>query len=132
MSVKIDQALINHFINGYFELDIAHENLPYTPSLDTPYAEIIVIQNDITPIDFGHTNETDGILRVILRYPVNTGAITAKTKADEIFSHFPIGSQVGYYNQNLMIVRHDRASGYTEQGWHKIVLTIVYRAFLTR
>ena len=131
-SVKIDQALIQHFLAGDFGIGVAHENLPYQPVIGEPYAEIIVLQNDITPLDFGHTNETDGIFRVILRYPSDTGAMDAKRKADEIFTHFKIGSQIEYETQKLMIVRHDRAAGYSEQGWYKIVMTIGYRAFLAR
>lgn len=132
MTIKIDQALIQHFISGSFGLPIAHENLPYAPTSGTPYAEILVIQNDITAADLSHTNETDGIFRVILRYPVDTGAVTAKQKADAIFSYFKIGSEISYSGQEIVITRHARANGYSEQGWYKIVITISYKAFLAR
>lgn len=131
-SVRIDQSLVNHFLAGDFGIGVAHENLPYQPVIGEPYAEIIVLQNDITPVDSSHTNETDGILRVILRYPSDTGAMNAKRKADEIFTHFKIGSQIEYETQKLTIVRQGRAPGYSEQGWYKIVMTIGYRAFLAR
>ncbi len=131
-SVKIDQALTHHFINGYYDLPIAHENMPYKPKAGEAYAELLVIQNDVTALDFRDTNETDGIFRVILRYPVNTGSIPAKTMADEIFHHFAIGVQVGFEDQIVTIMKHDRAPGYSEQGWYKLVLTIGYKAFIDR
>ncbi|MCO6427057.1 phage tail terminator-like protein [Nitrosomonas communis] len=132
MTIKIDQALIQHFISGSFGLPIAHENLPYSPVAGTAYAEILVIQNDITAADLSHTNETDGIFRVILRYPVDSGSIAVKQKADAIFSYFKIGSEIAYAGQEIVITRHARANGYSEQGWYKIVITISYKAFLAR
>lgn len=130
--VKIDQALVNHFLAGDFGLPVAHENLPYQPIAGEPYAETLVLQNDITPLDLNNTNETDGVFRVILRYPSDSGSIDVKRKADEIFSHFLIASSITYDSQEVTIVRHDRAAGYAEQGWYKIVLTIGYKAFLAR
>lgn len=132
MSVKIDQALISHFVNGDFGIDAAYENLAFTPRQGEPYAEISVLQNDITPVDLHYNNETDGILRVVLRYPTNIGAIAAKEMADQIFAHFAIGEQLSFDGQDLLITSHHRMNGASEQWLYKIVLTIGYQAYILR
>jgi hypothetical protein len=58
MSVKIDQALVSAFIAGGFGLSIAHENAPFEPAGQTPYAEIKVLQNDITAGTLNDTNDS--------------------------------------------------------------------------
>jgi hypothetical protein len=132
MSVKIDQALILHFVGGDFGIDAAYENQPYTPRQGVPYAEVSVLQNDITPVDLHYNNETDGTFRVVLRYPINTGAVAAKEMADQIFAHFAIGEQLSFDGQDLLITSHHRMSGASEQGLYKIVLTIGYQAYILR
>jgi hypothetical protein len=130
-SVKIDQALLQAFIDASFGLDIAHENLPFTPGSDA-YAEVLILQNDTTPWSLKHSNETDGILRIILRYPADTGAIAAKQKAEEIFNVFKIGSRHVYDGATVTITSNQRARGVQETGWYKLVLSMQYKAYLKR
>lgn len=132
MSVKIDQALIQHFINGNFGIGIAHENQIYSPVVGTPYAEISVIQNDITPVDLSFENETDGIFRIVLHYQADTGAVEAKLMADTIFAYFDIGETISYNGQSVWVSSHHRYKGAVEQGWYKIIMTIGYQAYIRR
>jgi hypothetical protein len=132
MTIKIDQALIEHFISGGFGLPIAHENDAYDPSTGDAYAEIRVFQNDATGLTLDETDETDGLFQIILRYPVNGGAVAIKKKADEVFGAFRIGQQLTYEGQALTITRHQRQPGVAEAGWYKIDLLITYRAFKAR
>lgn len=146
-SLAIDQAFLSTFINANLGLAIAHENLPYTPVTGTPYAELIMLQNDITPWGLSQRNQSDGLFRVILRYPVNTGAIVAKQMADRIFNAFQMGSRVAFnhdsvgwyeyfftddYAVSATITSLARQPGYAESGWYKLVVSLGYRAFLTR
>ena len=78
MSVKIDQAFIQSYIDGSFGLPIAYENSPYSPIAGTAYAELRNITNPIEANSITDTNETTGIFRVVVRYPADSGAITAK------------------------------------------------------
>ena len=130
-SVKIDQALLSAFIDGAFSMPIAHENLPFTPGSDA-YAEVLILQNDTTPWSLKHSNETDGIFRVILRYPADTGAIAAKQKAEEIFNVFKIGSRHEYNGATVTITTNQRALGVQETGWYKLALSMQYKAYLKR
>jgi hypothetical protein len=130
-SVKIDQALLSAFIDGAFSMPIAHENLAFTPGSDA-YAEVLILQNDTTPWSLKHSNETDGILRIILRYPADTGAIAAKQKAEEIFNVFKIGSRHVYDGATVTITSNQRARGVQETGWYKLVLSMQYKAYLKR
>lgn len=149
MTVKIDQALLEQFLNGSFGLDIVFENGDYAiynegdgtfeyhegvyePTIGRAYAELRIVQNDVTPFSLKHTNETDGVFRVILRYPLNGGAVPVKTKADEIAQAFKVGQSLSYGGVSLTIVGSNREPGAPEDSWYKIVLTLPYRAFLTR
>jgi hypothetical protein len=130
--VRIDQAFVSAFIAGNFNLPIAHENLPYEPIAGTAYAAINVLQNDTTPRSLNSSDQTDGVFRVILHYPVNGGAMAAKNKAADIFATFKIAAQFCYGGACATVVAHQRQPGVAEDGWHKIVADIRYRAFITR
>lgn len=132
MSVSIDKIFIDEFINANFGLPIAHENIDYAPTAGTPFVQLRVLQNAITPLSYSDSNDTDGVFRVILNYPSGTGAITAKTKADEILSVFKIGARLQYESQTLTITNVYSQPGENSNGWYKIVLTIGYYAVLNR
>ena len=132
MSIKVDQALIQSFISAAFGLPVAHENIDYTPTVGTAYAEITVFDSGTEALDLSHTNERIGLFQCVLRYPINTGAVAAKTKAEAIFNRFEIGSKHTYSGQDVWITAHDRQPGYPENGWYKIVMRMRYRAFITR
>lgn len=131
-SAKLDQAFIDRFVSQAFGLPIAHENLPFEPTAGTPYVELKVLQNDTTPRSLSDTDQTDGVFRVILRYPVDQGAIAAKQKADNILNAFKVGRRVSYQGVSATVVSHSRREGYAEDGWYKLVVDFRYRAFIKR
>jgi len=131
-SVKLDQAFLQAFLDGFYQLPVAHENIPYQPTAGTAYAQVRVLQNDRTGYTLADRDITDGVFQIILRYPAGTGAVAAKQKADEIFTDFPIGSQVEYGGQAATITRHRRQPGAVEDAWFVLVLTLDYRAKLER
>lgn len=132
MSVKIDQAFISEFISGSFGLPIAHENLPYTPTTGTAYAYIKNLPNDITGYSLSDSNLTDGVFRIYLNYPVNTGAIVAKTKADQIMDYFRIGSEVEYQGVSATIRSVQRQPGAIEGNWYQLIVDVFYVSKLER
>lgn len=132
MTVKIDQSFVNAYIDADIGLSIAHENTGFEPAAGTEYVELLNMPNDITPADLTSTNETDGLFRIILRWPVNDGAIQAKLKADEIISAFSIGSTVCYESQCARVTKTERHKGYAENVWYKIILSVSYYANIKR
>ena len=132
MSIKIDQAFVQSFNNGSFGLPINYENMPYTPVSGTAYAELISLPNPIDSLSLLDMNETSGIFRVILRYPIDGGAITPKAKAEEIMAHYPIGSSVAYSGQSATIRSVSRQAASVIDAWYTIVVSIRYISFITR
>ena len=132
MSIKIDQAFVQSFIDGSFGLPVDYENMPYTPVSGTAFAELIHLPNPIDSLTFADMNETSGIFRIILRYPADGGAIPAKTKAEAIMAHYPIGSSVAYSGQSATIRSVDRQAGVVEDAWYTLVVSIRYISFITR
>ena len=132
MSLKIDLAFLQKFIDDAYGLPIAHENLNYDPVAGTAYAELVNLPNDITPLSLKHSDQTDGVFRVVLRYPVNTGAINIKTMADSILTGFKIGTVVTYSGQTATVTRTGKNRGINDNQWHTLIVDIFYRAFITR
>lgn len=130
MSVKIDQALVQAFIDGAFGLPIAHENETYEPTPGTAHAILQVVRNEAVPLTFGDNgvDETTGFLQATLRYAPNTGAIAAKAKADSLLSYFRIGRVFTYSGQRVQIVGKDRGSGRVEDGWYQLITRFEFNA----
>ena len=128
----VDQAFISSFVNADFGLPIAHENRDYTPVQGTAYAEILVLQNDKTPWSVEDVDESDGVFRVILRYPSGQGVGAIKNKADEIIDTYEIGSRIIYNDQEIEVTAVNRAVGVQEHGWYKIITDVRYNTFFRR
>jgi hypothetical protein len=124
----IDKAFISEFIAGDFGLPIDHENSAYTPIEGTAYVEIKVVQNDVTFLTLNNSNQTDGVFRVHLRYPPNTGAVDAKDMADTIMDYFSMGGRITYNGQQVTITRHSRKLGDEQNNWFELIVSIGYRA----
>lgn len=131
MSTKIDQAFIDTFINASFGLEIAHENLPDEPTAGTEYVELINLPNDTTALSLNDINETDGLFRINLYWPVNKGSIAPKAKADEILAIFTIGTTVCYDSQCATVDSVSREKGATVDNWYKTIITIGYYASIS-
>ena len=132
MSIAIDQALTQDFIDAAYGLPIVHENLDYKPVAQTAYAELIMIPNAKVPQSVSDLDENTGIFRIILRYPLNTGAFAVKTQAEAILTTFKVGSVHTYSSLDTRVTRVSRQPGVPEDGWYKMVLTISYITFTAR
>ena len=132
MTAKLEQALVQRFIDGNFGLPIAYENNGYEPAAGTPYAEISTFVNDETPLSMNSSDQTDGFFQVILRYPENEYSWDAKNKADEIRNVFKIGLRLVNDGQKLTVTSRSADKGFNEDGWYKIVLRVFFTAVLPR
>lgn len=130
--ITVYQCLINSFIVGNFGLSIAHENIDFDPDFGTPYAEIKVLENDKSGYSVSTSDNTDGILQIILRYPINDGAINIRTKSQLIEDYYKIGKHFTYNNQEVIITGFNEYPGVPEIGWYKLVLSVKYTAFIKR
>lgn len=132
MSIKIDNALIQNFIDGAYGLSIAHENIDFSPTAGSPYAELLVLPNQVGMVT-PETNSTTGVFRIILRYPAGKTAVVAKTMADTIQADYPVHGVLTYSGQSVKIMSAKREpSDVPEEGWYKLVITFGYQAFIQR
>jgi hypothetical protein len=132
MSISVDKALTNSFINADFGIAIAHENKSYAPVNGTPYAQITVFDSGKVGASLSGWDQQVGIFQVVLRYPENKGAIQAKTKAEAILSHFKLYSEHSYEDQDVVITSIAKSHGHNEDGWFKIVLRMNFKSFTPR
>ena len=131
---EIGKTLINSFDNADFDLPTKTENEIYDPVIGTAYAELIVLTNEKTAYSVKHTDQSNGIFRIILRYPIGESKDTIKTKADEIFSVYKLHSIVTDTENNnyAEIVKQNCQEGVRETAWHKLVLDLYYQTFTRR
>ena len=132
MSILVDDAFVQAFIDGDYELPIVHENQRYIPEQGTPFAELIVLHNPRTPVAIASTDIMTGIFRVILRYPEFEGAIPAKKKAEDILADFAINTIVTSQGQASRVTETQRERGVPEDGWFKLVLSIFFETIIQR
>ena len=131
---EIGKTLINSFDNADFDLPTKTENEIYDPVIGTAYAELIVLTNEKTAYSVKHTDQSNGIFRIILRYPIGESKDTIKAKADEIFNAYKLHSIiVDQENNNYVeIIKQNCQEGVRETAWHKLVLDLYYQTFTRR
>lgn len=131
---EVEDLLINSFDNADFDLPTKTENEIYDPVIGTAYAELIVLPNEKTAYSVKNTDQSNGIFRIILRYPIGESKDTIKAKADEIFSVYKLHSIVTDTENNnyAEIVKQNCQEGVRETAWHKLVLDLYYQTFTRR
>lgn len=132
MSFKVDQALVGSFLAANFDLPISHENDNSTPVAGAAYVELSVIPTESIAATLRGYDEEIGIFQAIVRYPTDEGSGGAKSKAEQILSHFSLYSTHSHEGQDVVITKHSRGQGYPQDGWYKIVVRMFYRAFTPR
>lgn len=130
--IEIEQAFVSDFVSQAFGLPIAHENVKYTQTPGTEYAEIKTFPAEVVAGDLGSTDETTGFFQFVLRYEEGKGAMPAKLKAQTIFDAYPVGRVLTYGGQRLTLTSHQRPTAAPEDGWFKVVGRIYYRATVAR
>lgn len=147
MSIAIDQAFASAMLAGGLAIDLVFENGvwaywngsayvnkvgAYSPSTDRPFAELVVFPASKDALSIKDSDEAVGLFQVIVKYPADVGAITAKTKAESVLSLMKVGQSITYQTQKVYITGHSRLGGRVEGGFYQIVVRANYRAFLTR
>jgi len=147
--LEIDQALIEQLLSAGLELDIVHENGNYSewdtdisdyihysgvykPNAQNAYLECKNFPAGRTQFSLAHSDEHTGLFQVIVRYPSDKAAFTAKSKAEQILEAFKIGRKMTYAFQTVSIVSNSRGAGISDGGFYQIVTRSNYRAFVAR
>jgi hypothetical protein len=133
--LKINQAFINSFKDaGFFDKErIAQENMNFIPPKDGMYAEIMLIENDVTPATLaGDVYETDGLFRVILRSKAGGGAVETRAMSDKITAFYSIGKVIEYDAQRVVIRKFGETPGESRDGWYVYIINIYYKAYTRR
>lgn len=147
MSIKIDQAFTSAILGGGLALDVVNENGSYstwggtayahhdgvyTPDANAAYLETKMFPADTSAFSLSDSDSHVGTFQVVVRYPVDTGAVAAKTKAESVLALFKIGTVLTYSGQSATITSNTRDGGAVEEGFYQIVVRARYRAFITR
>ena len=146
MSLKIDQSFVQAILDGGLAIDVVHENGAYsvwggssythhsgvyTPDANREHIEIRSFPAGTVDIT-SDSDENVGLFQAIIKYPVDVGAITIKTKAEALLGLFPIGAAITYDSQKTYPVSKNRDGGRIEAGFYQVVARVNYRAFVSR
>lgn len=147
MSINIDNAFTAAILGGGLAIDVVHDNGiysswtgsayesvqgVYTPDASREYCEITVFPASTQPFSLAHTDENRGIYQAIVHYPADTGAIAAKTKAEEILALFSPSTPLTSGGQTVYIINKTRDGGRVDGGFYQIVIRVEYRAYTAR
>lgn len=132
MTIALEQALLQRYIDGSYGLDVSYENADFDASAFTKFAKVDTFLNDVTPFSLKHSDETSGFFQVILYYLEGDLSWDAKQKAAEIVQGFKVGTRLNTSEGILTINRYSQGKGANEDGWFKIVLRFYFVAVLPR
>ena len=145
--IKIDQAFTSALLAGGLAVDVVHEGGAfstwngsayvsetgvYEPSAERPYIEESLSPMGSISHDLANTNESVGLYQCIVRYPIDVGAISAKTKAEDILSLFAIGSTINYGGQVINIQSATRTGGAVDGGYYILSARVNYTAYVPK
>ena len=147
MSIAIDQAFIDTILSGGLSIDVVHENGGYsvwggvtyssvlgvyTPTAGREFCEIRTFPANTQSFTLNDTDENVGLFQVILKFPNDAGAFTAKTKAESVLALFKAGTSISYGGQVVHIVSSNRDGGRNDGGYYQIVIRANYQAFVAK
>lgn len=73
-------------------IDLAWENMPYTPVAGTPYAAVFLMTAPPANLEMSSAYTERGYLQVNLQYPLSAGPSAAAARAQLIRDAFPRGA----------------------------------------
>jgi hypothetical protein len=111
-----------------------YQNLPFTKPVSSKWAQVHFMPNQPHVETLGLQGEdfVDGILQISINYPRNTGDIEARADYEEINSAFLAGRKYTYNGQPVAIRSCGCSSGYLEEQWYRIVITIQWWTLVPR
>lgn len=125
----IPAALIAHYRAGAFFTDAltAYQNAAFTkPGPGVAWAAIFDLPATTDALSLSHSDEMSGVFQIDLNYPLNGGAGAAQAKAEAIRTRFKRGTVVSGVELGSVSV----VSVGPVDGWYRVVVSIVYRAFV--
>jgi hypothetical protein len=126
------QAALNDRLNDEFPLlPIAWENVPYVPTLGTPYLEAHLLPAEPEILTLGATpyQERRGIFQVSCFYPSipsDNGWGKAKRGAAEVVAAFPVTLRFVYNGLTVVIEKTWPGPGLSQDGWYMVPVSIQY------
>ena len=130
---SINRAIRQAWVDGLFNLPTAFDNETFEPP-GGPYASLAIEQGQATISTLGDsgTDEVQGLIDIILNYPVGQGSGYAEEKADEIYNYFIKGKRFSHEGVNVVINTSGIRSTASNDTHYQVLYEITYQAFLIR
>ena len=103
--IKIRSALETALNDMSPALATAWENVPYTPTIGTPFQRITLLPAEPDNPEMGDNYQQFGYMQIDLFYPLNNGPLTAMTRAELIRATFPRGTTLVSSDIKVLIER---------------------------
>jgi len=92
MSLAAIRQALETAIDNALSIDLAFENVPYTPVPGTPYGVVYLLAAEPDNPEIGGLTTDQGFMQVTLCYPLGEGPAAAMTAAETIRTAFPRGA----------------------------------------
>lgn len=111
-------------------LDIAWENIKYTPTKGTAYIRPTVLMSPSNLLDLNKTQYYNGIYQIDIFYPAGEGSGNALEKADELTEHFKEQTEIDSNSTTIYIKHVSRVPQPQFDGpWYIISIEINFECY---
>jgi hypothetical protein len=131
----IRQLLETQLASALSGFAIAWENARYTPTVGTPFASVFLLpaatRNPAIAADgvSGEMQEHNGVLQVVLNYPLSDGTQAFGAKADAVVAAFPVGLTLTQSAITVRVLRTPAiAPAFPKGAWYVVPVSIPYYA----
>ncbi len=121
MSLTLVRRALETALDAALSIDVAWENVPYTPTTGTPYARAYLLAGEPDNPEMGGLITERGFLQVSLFYPLGTGPAAAMATAEAIRTAFPRGASFTASGVVTQIERTPEIGpAMTEEDWYNL------------
>jgi hypothetical protein len=130
--INIRAALETALNNITPAIQTAWENVPFTPTLGTPFQRCYLLMAEPDNSEFGVNYYEIGYMQVDLYYPLNNGSIDAMTRAELIKTTFTRGNSFNNSGIYVIIERTPEISpSYNDGEYYIIPVKVRFFAHIT-
>lgn len=118
---------------SFTDARLIFENTP-APVTNEPWAQYIFAPRKphVATLGADGTDEVVGILRVDVRFPLDTGISSGLALTDAFREAMPAGTRLSFEGQEVAVLNIGAETGRVVDTWYRTDITVAFRAFLPR
>ncbi len=128
----IHQALTQSLIDLNLGLQIAHENVDFTPPDDEAWLDVTRLPNERTSLTKYELDEETGIYQISYYQPSGASVGDMLQNIDLILQKYQHNTHLVSGDQVVVVVNSGQNEGRNENGWYRIDISVSYKTDIIR